>query len=283
MRLLILYLTASLIMLLMACSKSGEPTEEWEPVLFEELSDDERPPCLYYWGSGMEIVITSDDDYETIRRIYAPQGQYVDFEANGIQRSFKLQYQPLDTNNDGVIRPNDLIIYVKNKPLYANVNGELISVSANPIRMAGDSIMIFRTSPPYTVERMIYYKEVFTVDQVTGEVTFNMPPQKGSKVSLCATRRLYDTYHDRECSMQYFDFTSRIIIGKAISGNGCLKGFEKELFMDNVERRLIYLWRRIEDDTQGGCPEILLHYDSWITVDRSPDDYEVVFILDYTP
>jgi len=287
MRSLALLFWSIITITLMACSESNEDTisgvtstEGWEPLSFEELSRDSIPPCLSYGGADFEIVLTGNDGYESIRRLYAPQGQYVDFETDGVQKSFKLPYLPLDTNNDGVIGPNELIIYVMRKPLYANINGVTIIVSANPIRMDGDSILIFLTTPPYAVDGKIYYKKVFTVDPVTGEITFNIPPQAGSNVSISAMRKLYETYRNRECSMQYFDFTSRIILGKSVTGGGCLKGFEKELFLDKEKQQIIYLWRKIEDDPQNGCPEIIVQFTSWIVVDRQPGDYEVVFIED---
>lgn len=273
-------LVAVLLMHLPACDGPGTQDREWEPVAFEEISSSERPPCIYYWGGDRQIVVTSVGNYENIRRQYAPQGNYVDFYPNGAQQNFRLPYQPLGSGPGGSILPHDLIIYVKDKPLYANINGELIVVSSNPIRMEGDSIMIFLTTPPYTVGRMVHYQDVFTVDQVTGEVTFNIAPQAGSKIWMCATNRLYETWHDRECSMDYFNFDSLIMLGKVVTGDGCLRGFEKELYLDHAEQRLIYQWRRIEDNPSGGCPSIAIELDSWITVEKPPAGYNIVFIND---
>jgi hypothetical protein len=261
----------------MACSKSTEPTQDWEPLLFEELSKVTIPPCLYFPGRSIQAVITNNDDYEIIRRKHAPPGEYVDFEADGVQRTFEFPYQPQDVCYDGKIDPYDIIIYVMNKLLYANIDGELFLVHSNPIRVRCDTLPVFLISPPYTFERKVHYTQVFTVDSLSGAITFGTPPQQGSKVSICAMSKLYDTYDGRECSMQYLDFASRIIIGKSITGNGCLLGFRKELFLDRDKRQLIYLWRRIEL-LSTACPEVFNQYTSWIAVDRPPEGYEVVFV-----
>jgi hypothetical protein len=274
------------VIVFMACSESNDSiidvpaTEDWEPLPFQTLSSDSLPPCLFYSGADIEIALLNDENYESIRRSFAPQGQYVDFEADGVQRSFRFPYSPLDTNNDNIIGPNELIIYVKRKPLYANIQGATIMVSANPIRVDGDSILIFATTPPYTVNKKIYYKEVFDVDSTTGEITFNTAPQQGSLVSICSMKRLYDSYRNRVCSMQYFDFTSRIILGKSITGSGCLKGLKRELFLDRSRKRIIYFWRKIEDDPSNGCPAVLVQFNDWITAQKQPDDYKIVFIED---
>ncbi len=286
MRQVICYFGALSTIILMACRESNDSivdvpaTENWEPLSFQELSKDSLPPCLSYPGADFEIALLNSDNYESMRRSYAPQGQYVNFEADGVQRSFRLPYLPLDTNNDETIGPNELILYVMRKPLHANIHGVTITVSANPIRMDGDSILIFATTPPYTVNKKIYYKEVFKVDSVTGEITFNTAPQQGSLVSICSMKRLYESYRNRECSMQYFDFTSHIIFGKSVTGSGCLKGFKRELFLDREKRQIIYFWRKIEDNPNNGCPAILLQFTDWITAHKQPDDYEIVFIED---
>ena len=274
-RALACYVAALLILLLMACSKSTEPTQDWEPLLLEELTKEAIPPCLSF--GAIQAVITSDDDYDSLRTRYAPQGEYVDFEADGVQTTFELPYQPLDADFDGRIGPREIIIYVKNKPLHVNINAELFLVYSNPIQVGADSLPLFSITPPYTFERKVHYTQVFTVDSLTGAITFGTPPQQGSRVSISGCRTLYDTYDGRECSMQYWDFASRIVIGKTVYGNGCLLGFEKELFLDRDKRQLIYMWQRIEL-LSTTCPEIAIEYTSWIAVDRPPDGYEVVFV-----
>jgi hypothetical protein len=270
------YVAAALMVFSMACNKSTEPRQNWAPLSFEELSKETIPPCLYFPGRSIQAVVANNEDYEIIRREHPPQGEYVDFEADGVQRTFEFPYQPLDVCHDGKIDPYDIVIYVMYKLLYANLDGKLFLVYSNPIRVRCDSLPVFSISPPYPFERNVHYTQVFTVDSLSGAVTFGTPPQQGSKVSICAMK-LYDVYDGRECSMEYWDFASRIIIGKSITGNGCLLGFRKELYLDRDKRQLIYVSRRIEL-RMPACPEIFKQYTSWIAVDRPPEGYEVVFV-----
>lgn len=81
MRPLSLLLEGIIMITLLACDKFDndsigveKSTDEREPVSFEELSGDSIPPCLSYAGADFEIVLTGTGDYESIRRLYAPQG-----------------------------------------------------------------------------------------------------------------------------------------------------------------------------------------------------------------
>ena len=67
--------------------------------------------------NALQVLIASEDDYEGARRRYAPQGGYEAFEADGVRRNYQLSYQPLDTDEDGVIGPTELAIYVDKPPL----------------------------------------------------------------------------------------------------------------------------------------------------------------------
>ena len=260
-----------------ACSFFGDgPAETREPWAFEELPRESFPPCLSH--ADVEIVIDDEEDYERVRRRYAPQGEYVKFPADGVEKTFQLPYQPLDTDHDGEIGPRDVIIYVRDGVLVSSGGEEVASVS--PIHVEGDSVLIFRSSPPYTVERKIHYAELFTVDPENGAVTFANPPPQGSTVSLSAPNKLYASYAGRACSVNYLDLADHVAIGKSISGNGCLQGLEFDLYLDRVDRKLIYRWRRLEDTETGVCTDNYVQIVKWIVAPQPPDGYEVAFVED---
>jgi hypothetical protein len=147
-------------------AESVTSPKEWESLPFAELSQDLTPPCLGSINTHQEFVITSNEDYEEYKKIYAPQGEYVDFK-----------------------------------------------------------------------------------------------------------------YDDTKCSMKDFDFTDRIIIGKTVTGNGCLKGLEKKVFLDKNEKQIIFLWKRqIESAIGRGCPEFISHYESWIILKKPLEKYQVSFV-----
>ena len=272
-------LAVVLLIQFQACDEPANQDNEWEPMASEEISSSDRPPCISDLISTAQFVVTSVDDYESIRRQFAPEGNQVNFHSDGVQRSFRLPYQPIGYGPDGIILPRDILIWVHDVPLYVSVNGELIVVTSVPIYIDGDSILIFRTKPPYTVERRVHYQDVLSVDSVTGEVTFNIAPQAGGRISLRASR-FFETYDGQECSMIYFDFDSRIMIGKLVTGNSCLKGLEKDLYLDHAGQQLIYLWRKIEDDPGSVCKDLIIRLESWITVEKPPAGYDIVFIQD---
>ena len=283
-------LTLCTLFALQGCSffDSGSPSDTtpdlWEPWPFEELAERQTPPCLSV--GQFQIVISDTGDYEHLRRAYPPQGEYASFQADGIHRSFELPYQPLSVDGDGEIGPGDLAIYVRGAN--ESIRGTLLTASGDeltstyPIYVEGDSIFVFQTSPPYAVRRKMPYTDVFTVDPATGRVTFVHPPPQGSVVSISGFR-VYETYNQRTCSMDEFDFSERIVLGKSIGGNGCLKGMENEVFLDKRNRKLIYRWKKLEAPSQRGCPEVALRFEKWVATERPPDGYEVVFAEDGAP
>jgi hypothetical protein len=251
--------------------------DEWEPVQYEVLDADAAPPCLAF-GGGDEVAIADPGDYEAARRRYAPQGEYVSYTADGSQSSFALPYQPLDVNGDGVIGPSEIIIYVTVRPLYATVNGETIRISSNPIWIENGEILIFMDVPPGTVERTVPYREIFEVDPVSGEVTFRQPPQEGSRVSICGSKKLYAEYGGRTCSIPDEFFVDRMLIGKSITGNGCLHGFDTRIYLDHENRKLVYVGDVDYEDYSGFCTEEARTITRWVSAEQPPFGYEVVFL-----
>jgi hypothetical protein len=119
--------TINLCSLLLICSFISCENATKEEIIslsyidYVELLNDSIPPCLRgIW----EIVIKNHDDYNTLRKTHAPQGEYEYFQGDGIKTKFKLSYQPLDCDSDGIIGANDLVIYVKNGRIIININND---------------------------------------------------------------------------------------------------------------------------------------------------------------
>jgi hypothetical protein len=263
---------------LTSCEKANENNlDNLTRIDFNELFNDSIPPCLV--GIN-EIVIKNHEDYNTIKISHAPPGEYEDFYGNGQRLSFKLSYQPLDSDFDGKIGPNDLVIYVKDQPIISNIDGNEIIVSSNPFRIVDDSILIFSDESPYTVIYKIHYTSVFQVNEINGEVTFNNAPLAGSHISICAVMKLYEVYNNRSCTFDDFNLTDKIIIGNSVYGNGCFMGFDIELYLDTVKRDLIYKAKIKIADTDYGCPEIFISDTKWILIENIQEDYNVKFKYD---
>jgi hypothetical protein len=243
---------------------------------FNKLYIESVPPCLNYAGIDAEFVIRKNKDYDNLKIIHAPQGEYEDFIADGVRKNFKLSYQPLDADLNGKIGPEDLIIYMSGEPIYVNYNGNTIKVNSYPFYIKNNQILIFNDSS-HIVEKTIPYQLVFKVDTVSGEIFFISPPHQGNKVSFCASRKLYSSYQGRDCNMNYFNFTKYSIIGKQVTGNGCLKDFNFQLLRDDINKEIIFQYKLIEEKTNGGCPEVLVTVTHWIYTEKFPDGYNVVF------
>ena len=263
---------------LISCEKNSVQVKN-NPIQLDyiELFNDSIPPCLV--GIN-EIVIRNQSDYDSPRRKHAPQGEYENFKGDGKQKSFKLSYQPLDSDSDGKIGPNDLVIYVKNKPIIININNEKIEVSSNPFRIKNDSILIFADEHPYTVKYKIHYTEIFKVNSENGEITFISPPLSGSDIWICGVKKLYDTYDNRVCTLDDFDLTDKIIVGNTVGGNGCFMGFDIELLFDTITRDLLYKAHIKIEYTDYGCPEIFMSYTKWILVENIKDVNSINFKYD---
>jgi hypothetical protein len=263
---------------IISCEKAPDQLKN-NPIQLDytELFNDSIPPCL----RGInEIVIKTHSDYDSLRRKHAPQGEYENFKGDGKQKSFKLSYQPLGSDSDGKIGPNDLVIYVKNIPIIININNEEIEVSSNPFRIKNDSILIFADEHPYTVKFKIHYTKIFSVNSENGEITFVSPPLSGSDIWICGVRKLYDIYGNRVCTLDDFDLTDKIIIGNSIGGNGCLMGFDIELLFDTITRDLLYKTIIKIQYTDYGCPEIFMSYTKWILVENIKEVNSVNFKYD---
>jgi len=263
---------------LISCEKNSVQVKN-NPIQLDyiELFNDSIPPCLV--GIN-EIVIRNQSDYDSLRRKHAPQGEYENFKGDGKQKSFKLSYQPLDSDSDGKIGPNDLVIYVKNKPIIININNEKIEVSSNPFRIKNDSILIFADEHPYTVKYKIHYTEIFKVNSENGEITFISPPLSGSDIWICGVKKLYDTYDNRVCTLDDFDLTDKIIVGNTVGGNGCFMGFDIELLFDTMSRDLQYKVIIKIEYTDYGCPEIYISNTKWILVENIKEVNSISFIYD---
>jgi hypothetical protein len=244
---------------------------------FTELPDDSIPPCLNYVGIDAEFVIRNNIDYDIIKIRHAPQGEYEDFIADGLQKNFRLSYQPLDANLNGKIDPEDIIIYVAGEPIYVNYNGETIKVNSYPFHIVNDQIMIFNDSTG-VLENTIPYQLIFNIDSVSGEISFISPPLQGNRISICASRKLYSSYNGRECNMDYFNFSKYSVFGKQVNGNGCLKEFDIQLFRDDINKRIIYQYKLIEEIPNDGCPPTFVVVDHWIYTENIPDGYIVIFV-----
>jgi hypothetical protein len=246
---------------------------DFEKIDYTLIDNDSIPPCLNF--PECEIVIKSNEDYELFRREYAPQGVYEYFNGNCSTKEFSLSYQPLDTDGDSQLDPNDIIIYYKGdlKIEYENVE---YKVSSYPFHVdLEENIIIYNTESPYTEIARIPSNLIYTVNPESGQVTFNQPPKMGVEISMSASR-LFDEYNGISCSMDNFDFENKILIGKRIGGNGCLNGFDIELYLDSDNRRVIYDYT-IDKDKSNICPEIYLTFTKWIVVENVDKSYRVKF------
>ncbi len=244
-------------------------------VVYQELSSGIVPPCLNNGGIPFQCVIKSPSDYDSLKIVYAPQGPYEDFTPDGYRTSFNLSYQPLGSGAGGKIEPGDLIIYLTGRPIYVQYAGRTIDVYSNPFYIYGDSILIFNDTT-HGADGKIPCSLLFSVDSVSGEVTFVTPPN-GGQLSMCAMRTLYPNYQGRSCNMDYFDFSKYSIIGMGVVGDGCLKGFDKQIFRNDSTKQIIYQYRLLEQQASGGCESDEGAFASWIQIARIPDGYTVVF------
>lgn len=264
-----------LLCLLTSCENTSDDSfKNFIKTDFIELYNDSIPPCLI---GIKEIVIKNQTDYNTIKKTHAPQGDYENFKGNGEQTKFKLSYQPIDSDSDGKIGPSDLAIYVKEKPILIDIEGNEVKVSSNPFHIRNDSILIFSEEYPYTVVNKIHYTKVFNVNGVTGEITFNNPPAIGSDIWICGVKKLYDVYNDRPCNLDYFDLDNKLIIGNTAGGDGCFLGFDVELLIDTKQKEILYKAIQNFKITDEGCPEIFWTETKWILVENVTDDYIVKF------
>lgn len=244
-------------------------------ITYQELSSGVIPPCLNIGGIPFQCVIRTPSDYDSLKAAYAPQGPYEDFTPDGYQKSFKLSYQPLGSGKNGSIEPSDLIIYLTGPPIYVKYLGRTIHVYSNPFYIYGDSIQVFNDTT-YVADGKIPCSLLFSVDPVTGKVTFVNAPN-GGQLSMCAERTLYPSYQGRDCNMNYYDFSKYSIIGMGVVGDGCLQGFSKQVFMVDSTKQIIYQYKLIEQPTTGGCEDVQKAFASWIQTPRIPDGYTVVF------
>ena len=83
----ILVFTSFLLFLISSCNKNNVvSSNDLIELKFNELTNESIPPCLNYDGGDAEFVIRSDKDFDSIKIIHAPQGEYEDFIANGVQK-----------------------------------------------------------------------------------------------------------------------------------------------------------------------------------------------------
>jgi len=77
--------------------------------------------------------------------------------------------------------------------------------------------------------------------------------------------------------MDNFNFSSHSIIGFQVLGDGCLKGLEKQFFIKDVTKQIIFHYKLLKERPSGGCPEILVTITTWVQIPKIPDGYHVVF------
>ena len=264
--------------LITSCVKQNEinlqtsiESEQVNTILIEDTS---FPPCLSY-PEG-EYVIRNIADYELLKENHAFQGDYEYFIGDGLNKEFKLSYQILDSNNDLKIGPNDLSIYY-NGEITLEYENQLFTISSYPFRVdEEENIIVFDTEYPYTKIGKIPHNLIYTVNPEDGTVTFQLPPVENTEIKVSANKRLYEEYQGIACSLDEFDFADRLLIGKRIGGNGCLQGFDFEVYVDQANKTIVYDYT-INEVEEEACPEIYLSYTKWIIVENIDKTFEVKF------
>jgi hypothetical protein len=272
-------LVASLLFESLSCDLISPRSNE-NVIGFQELPPDLVPPCLRAESIPFQFVLRASADYDSLKIAYAPQGTYESFIANGSQTKFKLSYLPLDSDHDGKLGPGDLVIYLTGQPLFVEYLGRTIRVQSNPFYTQGDSIWTFNDST-HIFDGMIPCDLVFSVDSISGEITFVSPPPTGNQLSICAVRRFYSSYQGRNCNIDYFDFSEFSIIGIQVVGNGCLQGLSKQLTKDETNKVITCQYR--VQLASGPCNDDIVVKRSWFQVPKIPDDYQVVFTEAQSP
>jgi hypothetical protein len=266
-----------MVVFLTGCDRSDlTPVPSSSELKLEYTQMLEYPPCFNTFRPSYQCVIRSEMEYDTLKIKYAPQGQYEYFTANGVQKNFRLSYQPLDVNYDGKIDASELAIYLTGETLYVQYQGNKVKVHSNPFRIYNDSILIFNDTT-YGESGKIPRGLVFDVDSITGEIKFLSPPRAGDQISICGDKELYSNYNGRDCDMSYYDFSKYSIIGIGVSGNGCLTGLSDQPYINVETKQIIIKYKRIVNSTSGGCKDIAVYLSSWIQIPKVPDDYSVVF------
>ncbi|MAO63566.1 MAG: hypothetical protein CL666_01055 [Balneola sp.] len=267
----------SFMLTISGCDKEVSLNPRLNKVIhFVELPEESFPPCLSHGGIGFQMAISSNSDYEKLRRDYAPQGEYEYFVAGDNPEPYQLSYQPLDTNGDHEIGPEDIVIYARARPFRITYQGELYRVNSIPFYIYDDSLSIYYEDDPYTTAGKIHYENVLSIHPSTGAVEFKKPLSVNTRVSMSANK-LYSSYDGRTCSMENFDFSRGTIIGKKVTGNGCLNGFDKQISIESQNKQIIYSWWKDEDHTSNGCPSIALSYESWVQIIPPPPGFDIVF------
>lgn len=266
------------IALLTSCGEKDEiflqdsiEEQQINTILVEDTS---FPPCSGY-PEG-EYIIKNVSDYETFREKYALQGDYEDFICDGLTQEFKLSYQILDSDNDSKIGPNDLIIYYDTE-ITLEYNNQIYTISSYPFQLdEEENIIVFDSESPYTEIGRIPSNLVYIVNPEDGTIVFQVPPIENTEIRVSAKKTLYEEYENLPCSMDEFDFNGRLLIGKKIGGNGCLQGFNVEVYADNSNQTIVYDYT-INVEEKESCPEIYLLYTTWIIVENFDKTYEVKF------
>ena len=270
MKTILIVLLFVIIVAVSACTTTLQQKIQTEPsvktqgatteVQYEELSGASTPPCIAPYGG---IVIRNEQDYEKVRRQHGQQGSWVDFRGDGKTKSFTLPYTALDSNGDGKLGPEDFIISSNDNPVFIEIEDGKIKIV------------------PYsniTIKEPVPYEEVFTVNPVTGTITFKKSPQK---LSISARNALLDEEltpigwqkTGRKCSMSRFDFSKKTIFGHGVNGGGCSLKIEKNVKRNDAAKEYVYT---IKATWYGNCERAIESYE-WISVPKIPADYAVKF------
>ena len=265
MKPILIALIFAAIVAVSACTTTLQQSIQTEPsaktqgatteVQYEELAWADAPPCLF----AVEVVIRDEQDYENARRRHGQLGPSVDFRGDGKPKSFTLPYTALDSNGDGKLGPEDFSISFNDNPVFIE-NGKIMPYSN------------------INIKEPVPYEEVFTVDPVTGTITFKKSPQK---LSVSAQNALLDEELNpvgwrktgRKCTMSGFDFSKRTIIGNGVNGGGCSSKIEKNVRRNDATKEYIYT---IKATWCGNCEMAIGSYE-WISVPKIPADYTIKF------
>ena len=199
-------------------------SQDLEKIDFEYVSGDSIGPCLWYYE--WELVIKDIYDYDSILGIYGHPAYLEDFVGDGITKSFLTKSKLRDINSDDKISISDLLIYYDGE-INVSYNKRKYRVNSYPFHFDEDeNILIYTKEYPRKIIARIPSNLVLTVAPENGLITFNTPPQKGTKIRLTSSE-IYDSPRCDECicSMDDFDFSNKILVGKKIDGNGCLHTF----------------------------------------------------------